>query len=217
MAASLLALFLMAAPPITLEPAHDVWVYPHAADASKDAYLRVWGTGGKAAPADTGEAEEFSLSYLKWNLTGLPSGKALKSAKLVLTNIANPGFTLAQAKLAPIQARAIGIGFDEKTWTYDGIGKLLPDAKPDAVFGTGAPEALTAEKTVEISVDLLKGPADFRKALAAAAASPTKELALALTSPLDMSALGRAGIYKLYSKDADNKEAHPKLVLEFED
>lgn len=202
---------------VTLEPAHDIWVYPHAADATKDAYLRVWGTAGKAAPADPSEAEEFSLSYLKWTLTGVTPGKKLKSAKLVVTNIANPGFTLEQAKAAPLEARAVGIAFDEKDWTYDGISKLLPKADKEAVFGTGAPDALLKDMKVEITLDLLKGPGDFRAALEAAAKSPTKELALALTTPLDMSVLGRAGIYKLYSKDAETKETHPKLVLEFED
>lgn len=216
MPAALIALLALSTP-ITLEPAHDVWVYPHAADATKDAYLRVWGTSGKSAPADASEAEEFSLSYLKWNLTGVTSGKKLKSAKLVVVNIANPGFSLEQAKAAPLEARAVGIAFDEKDWTYEGVSKLLPKADKEAVFGVGAPDLLMKDKTVEITLDLLKGPGDFRAALEAAAKSPTKELALALTSPLDMSVLGRAGIYKLYSKDAETKENHPKLVLEFED
>lgn len=216
MAVSLIALLALSAP-ITLEPAHDVWVYPHAADATKDAYLRVWGTGGRSAPADVSEAEEFSLSYLKWNLDGVTPGKKLKSAKLILVNIANPGFTLEQAKEAPLEARTLGTGFDEKDWTYEGISKLLPKADKEAVFGTGTPLLVAKDKPVEITLDLLKGPGDFRTALETAAKSPTKELALALTTPLDMSALGRAGIYKLYSKDAETKANHPRLVLEFED
>jgi hypothetical protein len=217
MPVSLIALLALSAPPISLEPTQDLWVYPHASDPAKDAYLRVWGTGGKAAPADIGEAEDFSLSYLKWSLTTVPAGKRLKSAKLVLTNVADPGFTLDQAKEAPVEARAVGTGFEEKTWNYDFVSKLLPKGDKDAVFGVGAPEFLPAGKPIEFSIDLLKGPGDFRKALDAALATPTKEIALALTSPIDMSVLGRAAIYKVYSKDAENKDVHPKLVLEFED
>lgn len=210
------ALIAFASTTVSLTPTDDLWVYPHASDPSKDAYLRVWGTDGKACPANAADATDYSFSFLKWKLDGIPSDKKLIRAQLIVTNIADPGYTPEQATDAPLEAREITPDFTEKTWDYDQLGKHYPKPEKDAIFGTGAPLAWGPAEKVEFRVDLLKGPADFRKALASANASASKELALALTTKLDMSILGRAGIYKLYSKDAETATSRPRLELEFE-
>ncbi|AIE86453.1 hypothetical protein [Fimbriimonas ginsengisoli] len=212
----LLAFLLLAPQTVELTPTDDVWVYPHASDGAHDANLRVWGYEGKAAPADATEAEELSMAYLKWDVASVPAGKKLTKARLVLTNIANPGYTLEQAKAAPLQARPLAPDFTEKSWEFESLGKLLPKREKLDVFGVGAPEKLVADKPAPIEIDLMKGPNDFGKYLAAALGSPSKQMALALTSTIDMATLGRTGIYKFYSRDERDATVRPRLVLTFE-
>lgn len=200
---------------ITLVPTDDVWVYAHASDPGGDLFLRIWGAEGKAAPANADEAGDLSMGYLKWNLDALPALSHLKSAKLVVYNIANPGFSVEQAKATPLQARLIDSSFTEKTWTFEGVSKLLPKTTPEAVLGTGFPESIPKDSPVEISLDLLKGPADFKKAIGEALASPSHSLGLAVTSVIDMATLGNAGVFKIYSRNAELEKNRPKLVLEF--
>jgi hypothetical protein len=220
MPATLLAYLLLAsqAPAVQkveLVPTDDLWIYPHASDAAHDANLRIWGAEGKAAPADPSEAENLSMAYLKWDVKDLPTGKKLTKATLVVTNIPNPGYTPDQAKAAPLQARPLGTEFDEKTWEYEKLGKLLPPKEAKDVFGVGTPGPIDKDKPVTIEVDLLKGPNDFRKYLDAAVTSG-KPLGLALTSALDMVSLGRTAVYKIYSRDDRDVTVRPKLVLVFE-
>lgn len=218
MPASLLAFLLLSSTAATqkveLVPTDDLWIYPHASDAAHDPNLRIWGSEGHAAPADASEAEELSMAYLKWDLSSLPADKKLTSAVLVVTNIANPGYTADQAKAAPLQARPLASDFTEKTWDYEKLGKLLPPKESKDVFGAGFPASFLADKPVTIEIDLLKGPNDFRKYLDSARGS--KSLALALTSGLDMASLGRTAAYKIYSRDAENATLRPRLVLGFE-
>lgn len=218
MPASLFALLLLSGTAlpqkVELAPTDDLWIYPHASDAGHDANLRIWGAEGHAAPADASEAEELSMAYLKWDLSNLPTDKKLTSAVLVVTNIADPGYTVEQAKATPLQVRPLGSDFTEKTWDYEKLGKLLPAKENKDVFGAGYPLSFLPDKPVTIEIDLLKGPNDFRKYFEAARTS--KSLALALTSAMDMATLGRTGMYKIYSRDADKAEFRPKLVLGFE-
>jgi len=210
----ILALLVLAPQTVKLTPTADIWVYANASEPGSDEYLRIWGLEGRGAPADAGDAQEMSFAYMKWDLSSIPSDKKLTKATLTLTNIANPGYTLDQAKAAPLQARPVGIAFEEKTWTYDMLGKLLPDKEPEHIFGTGYPATLTPDKTNTIVIDLLKGPGDFRTALGSALKD--KSIALALTSGIDMASLGRTGIYKLFSKDSKEEAARPTLTLDFE-
>jgi len=212
----LLALLLLAPQSVKLAPSADIWVYANASDPGADEYLRVWGIEGRGAPNDAIDAQEMSFAYLKWDLSTLPAGKKLTKATLTVTNIPNPGYTLEQAKAAPLQARPIGTSFDEKSWTYDMLGKLLPSKDADQIYGTGAPAALTPDKTNPIEIDLLKGPGDFAKAVAGALSSSEKSIGLALTSSIDMASLGRTGIYKLYSRNTKEETLRPQLTLVFE-
>jgi hypothetical protein len=203
--------------PIELVPTDDIWVYPHAAEPAKDANIRVWGANGAAVPADVSGVEEYSFGYLRWNLAGLPAGKKLKSAKLVLTQVADPGFSEAQAKEGPLEARLVSPAYAEIGWTYDQVEKILPPGGKDGRVGAASPSAWEAGKPVVIAIDLLKGPKDFQAAFATAQATTDKYFALAITTPLDMMALGRSAIYKVYTKEAETAANRPKLVLEFED
>lgn len=212
----LLAFLALAPQSAPLTPSDDLWVYANASDPGHDEYLRVWGVEGRGAPIDAGDAQEMSLAYLKWDLSGIPAGKKLTKAVLVVTNIANAGYTVDQAKAAPLQARPVGTAFDEKTWTFDMIGKLLPDKDPQHIYGSGYPAAFTADKATPIEIDLLKGPGNFAKAIGDALASPDKKIAVAITSGLDMASLGRTAIYKFYSRDVKDETLRPHLTLTFE-
>ncbi len=212
---SLALLGALAGDTLKLTPTDDVWVYPHASDPAGDAVIRVWGTGGISVPKSSGDAPEFSFGYMKWDLKDVPVGAKLSGAKLVVHQVAKPGYTLDQAKVAPLEARPVGTGFGEKGWVYESLGDLLPSAGRDEVFGTGAPVDVGAE-TLPIEIDLLRGPAAFRVEFQKSLDNPSKEIALALVSALDMSALGRAGIYKIYSKDEKQESLRPALVLTFE-
>jgi hypothetical protein len=200
----------------TLQPSDDIWVYPHASDPAADVFLRVWGADGKAAPVNAGDAEIFSMGYLKWSLAGMPSNGKLKGATLVLTQTAKPGYTLEQAKAMPLQARPLGATFSEPDWKPGSVDTLLPANEKEAFYGSGAPTSLDGD-TITISIDLMKGKADFASALAKAIADPKREIAMALTSPMDMAELGRSSIYKIYSREERDEKLRPKLVLTFED
>ncbi len=198
----------------TLTPSDDLWIYPHAADPAGDSFIRVWGIGGKAAPSMAADAEDFSMGYLQWTLVGTPVGGKLKEARLLLTHVAKPGYTLEQAKSMPLEARPLPSGFTEPGWKPELLEQFLPKPGND-VYGSGAPDTLQGE-TLTITIDLLKGKAGFADAISKAQADPKKEFAMALTSSMDMTELGRTGIYKIYTKEDRDEKLRPKLVLVFE-
>lgn len=199
-----------------LVPSDDIWVYSNASDASHDEYLRIWGVEGRSAPKAAEEAEELSMGYLRWDLASLDPEKKLTRAKLVLTQIANPGFTIEEAKMTPLEARTLASDFDEKTWDFAKLGSHLPGTDAKSVYGTGYPEKLDKDQTVRIEIDLLKGPGDFSAALAKALRSADKHIAVALTTLMDPSQIGRTGVYKIYSNDTKEELRRPVLELGFE-
>lgn len=197
---------------LNLTPTDDVWVYPHASDPGKDEYLRVWGVGGKAVAEDSGDADNFSYAYLKWDVSTFPKDAKLTEAKLIVTHIASPTFDLESAKKSPLEARPILATFEEKKWTYEESLKNPPDKKDKSYFGTGFPDLIPADKVFTISIDLLKGPNDFKKYLA----DNPSSLALAVVSTLDPSESENRRTYKLYSKDTEKPERRPVLKLVYE-
>ena len=200
---------------VTLRPTDDVWVYPHAGDPAKDAYLRVWGHEGAAVAKTADDSEELSYSLLRFDPGALPESRLTK-ATLVLTTTAGPNYTANDAKRNPLQARAVDGGFTEKGWKYDLLERFLPAFDPKSVYGTGAPTFPTPDAEGTVEIDLLKGPGDFRAALATAKRD-AKPLGIALTSTLDVQAHPDVQtIYKFYSKDAPVEASRPKLVLSFE-
>jgi hypothetical protein len=196
---------------LTFEPTDDVWVYPHASDPSKDPYLRVWGSEGKSVAPAAEELDEFSYSYLKFNLKTLPKGK-IEEATLTLTSIADPGYTADYIKDNPVEARPLKSDFTEKTWEYDIARTLFPEPGAKSVYGLAYPSKWPAGKPFTVEIDLLKGPADFRID-SKQAANGDGSFAIALTSTDDVQTMGSTAVYKFYSKDADKKEYHPVLRI----
>ena len=221
MIAAIAAIVLCTAPAdvktVEVFPSDDVWVYPHASDPGTDPFLRVWGAGGKSVAEAGDDVGEISYSYLRWRLSDLPTGK-LVGATLVLTHVANPAFTVEQAKASPLEVRPLPvlaaaatsttIEFSEKMWSHFLVGQIAPGPGSKNVFASGFAEKIEKDKPLTFELDLLKkeGFAEFYK-------NPrTMGLGLALTSSMD--AAERA-VYKLYSKDGP-KEYRPYLRLKIE-
>lgn len=197
----------LSAPPVEFTPTDDIWVYPHASDPMKDGYLRVWGTGGDAVAADPGQADEFSYSYLKFDLSKLKKDAKIKSAKLILTHTPDPTWAISDAKATPLQVRQLANDFTEKAWDYGMGKKVFPTSGKEAVYGVAAPEKMEPGQPIKFEVDLLRGPAKFVTGIDGA-------VRIALTTALDPSAIGNRAVYKFFSKDYDKAEYRPKLVVE---
>ena len=209
--AAALCLHLRTAP-ITLTLTDNVWVYPYAGDPVTDPYLRAWGSGGAAVAGKNDDPASFGYSYLKFSVEGVTTGKVTK-ATLTLTQIAGAGWDAADATKHPLQARALLGDFTEKKWDYDMLSKVSPDPAATSVFGAAKVGEIKEGKEITLTIDLLQGPGDFAKAFAEAQKSG-KGLNIALTSSMDPGELGRAAIYKLYSRHTDKTALAPKLEIE---
>lgn len=198
---------------VTLPVKESAWVYVHAGDPTGDAFLRVWGAEGMAAPDNGGGAEDFSFGFLKLDVSALPAAKP-KKAVLVVYCSAPPTFEEDDLKQTPLQARELTGSFSAADW---GANTASPGTAK-TVFGTGKlAGTLDKSKPIEIDVDLLKGPSDFSAFLSAAEAGKEHALYLALTSAIQPNSQSGSftGMYKLYSVNAKEKELRPVLKLEF--
>lgn len=194
--------------PVVVEASDDVWVYSFAQDQAGDEFLRAWGApeGAVSAP---GEGMAFSYSLLKFEL---PEGLAApRSAKLVVTHVADAKFTAEESKASPLECRLAPPGFEEETWEYGMHPQFLPEAGGKAVLGTGW-GAPGGDKPFAIEIDLMAGPKPFADALKDALARPGRTLALALTTTLRPDEAGDGRLYKLYSRHNESA-LRPKLVL----
>ncbi len=193
-----------------MSPTDDIWVYAHAEDPQKDQFLRAWGANGRSIPLPGDDPQAYSWSLMKWDLSGFPVNAKIIEAELVLTAAPDSGYTAKDAAAAPLEVRSVKGGFNEMNWDYakaetyapDGDTGLFGDLSPTSVSSTGFP----------IVIDLLKGPANFRTYYADAM-KKSRVISLAITSRIDPSTLGRAGIYKVYSKDAADPAVRPVLRL----
>src|SRR5688572_11914071 len=139
----------LSAPALELTPTDDVWVYPHASDPQKDGYLRVWGVGGQAVASDPTQADEYSYSYLKFDLSKLPKDAKIQSAVLTMTHTPDPTWQVSDAKSAPVEVRVLAKDFSEKKWEY-GLGKsVFPASGKEALLGSGAPAKINAGQPVK--------------------------------------------------------------------
>ncbi len=216
MLATLIAIRLLAPQTVSLVPTETVWVYANASSPTDGTFLRAWGRDGKACPGDGEDPGEFSYSYLKWDLSSVPADAKITSAKLELSNIPDPGFTLETAKKNPVEARSILGEFDAKTWTFDMASKVRPVSTKSGIFGSGYPKEIKAGEPVQISIDLMTTPDAFGKAIKAAMASPSHLFYLSITSALDPSVDGRSSVYKVYGQKESKESLRPKLTLTFE-
>lgn len=204
----LAALVLLRSTTVDFTPTDDVWVYPHASDPSSDPFLRAWGVDGLALPTDPADLGDFSFSLLRFDVKKLGAGKVV-GAELVLTHNQDPAYTAEQAKAGPLEARPAGTGYSEKSWSNEMAAKLMPGKE---LYGSTAPADWPSGKPFPIIIDLTKGKADFKASIAKAIASDGT-IGIALTSKI--SAENR-GVYKVFSKDADDKAKRPILRIRLE-
>ena len=212
----LFALIALAPKSISLVPKETVWVYANASTPGDGTFLRAWGVDGKSCQPDGEDAGQFSYSYLKWDLATLPKGAKLISAKLMLNQTPDPGYPVDAAKRCPVEVRPLIGEFSAKTWSFDMSLKNRPDGDPKSIFGTGYPKEIPKEIPVPITIDLLKGPNSFAKALSTAQDSSNHMLSLSITALIDPSTEGRAFVYKFFGQNESKEWLRPQLVLEFE-
>lgn len=207
MLASLALAAILTGPTTTeLTPTDDIWVYPHASD-QKDAYLRVWSVGNSDLAADQDEMEQVSYAYLRFDVGKVPAGK-ITEAKLIVTSIANPTYTLEMATKNPLIVRPVVGDFTEKGWNYEAAVKVKPQTGAEAIFGKGAPDAIPTEKEFTITIDLLKGPNKFADFL-----RKSGVIGISLSSSMDVAGNESRPVYKLFSKDAETAAKRPVLRI----
>jgi hypothetical protein len=194
-----------------------IWVYPNATDPAGDETLKIWGVGGKAVAPTPADSESFGYGYIKFDLKGLPSGKKLVGAWMILTPFGTPEID-KNAKDYPLEVRPLNGKFTGKTWSYDQAATVNPSATE--IFGSGIiaqADGTTSKNRIEIKCDLMGTKSKFAETFAKALA--TKEpMFFALTSKYDASELGRQGIYKIFASDRPESSVlrAPQLVLKFE-
>lgn len=199
---------------VDLFPTDDIWAYPHASSPESDPFLRVWGSEDGSVASSAAESESYGYSFLKFDLAGLPAGKVVKKAVLVVYQAPKPTFSLALAKQAPLEARAVAAGFSEKTWNYFDLSKFMPVKRKEGLYGSGAPEKLEEDMESPISIELSGSEGPFLKAFGAAQKSGT--FAIALTAAMNPADSETRATYKLCSKDGP-KEYRPVLKVTFGD
>lgn len=193
-----------------IKASDDVWVYQFAQDQASDEALRVWGAQEASVGDATGGDLAFSWSMVKFDVSKIEG--EVRSAKLILYHFAEAGFTASESEQMPVEVRSAPVEFEEETWEYGMHPKFVPGPAAADVFGTGWGTPSKDETPFEFSVDLLAGPADFRKALAKALESEKKLLGLSLTSRMRTPEGGESRVYKFYSRTNDT-QYQPKLVV----
>lgn len=209
------ALALMPATTVELTPTDDVWVYPFAQDQTSDEFIRCWGDSDGAVGKVTDGHLAFSYSCLKFDLDKIPAG-TVKSAKLILTSVANPAYTLEDCKKFPVEARRLAKDFEEENWDFKMATKVYPEPGEKEVYGTGVTEDFQPDKEVIFTIDLLKGKSEFLKDLDAARKASAKVMSMAVTSKMNPDVAGEGRTYKLFSRNAEKKEVRPRLVITVE-
>jgi hypothetical protein len=198
-----------------MAPTDDIWVYANAQDPQKDEYLRAWGSNGHAIPIPGDDPQASSWSLLKWDLSGYGPNTKIVEAQLILYAAPDAGYTPKDAAEAPIEVRAVKPGFSESKWTYSDAEHYMPTGTEADIFGETAP-ATVDPAGFRIVIDLLHGPADFKDYFNKAM-KKDKVFALAVTSRIDPSKVGREGIYKFYSKDTGDPTMRPALRIVIDD
>lgn len=195
-------------------PTDDIWVYPHAADQTSDEYIRCWGSNGIAVTEPSIGGSGASWTAMKFDISKTPADAEIASAYLVLWVPGDAGYSSEDAKKLPIQIRPLKPEFEEEGYSFAQAKSIMPSIDDKVIFGTGSPVIPGSGEPFSFKTDLLKGPNSFAKAWKEARSTSRKEIAFALTSTMDPEQAGEGGIYKFYSRSAEEKY-RPKLVIEF--
>src|SRR5579885_1128491 len=198
-----------------LSPTDDIWVYANATDPQKDEYLRAWGKDGRAIPLPGDDPQAYSWSILKWDLSGFGDKTKIVDAQLILTQVADAGYTAKDAAAAPLEVRGVKSDFSESGWNYADADRYAPQGAEGEFYGQAAP-AVVSSQPFKITIDLMNGPDNFRSYFDDAM-KKGKVIALAIASRIDPSKLGREAIYKVYSKDAADPTVRPALRFVLDD
>ncbi|MFQ3588505.1 MAG: hypothetical protein SNJ76_12705 [Fimbriimonadaceae bacterium] len=196
---------------LVLEPTDDVWVYSHASDQDRDPFLRCWGGENGSLPESFGDGGG-SFSLIQFDLSRLDAAALraiaegrVASAHLILTHVDTRRENAAILSRHPLEVRGAPARVDERGWVYDDGARAFPTGNPFGVY-QGAIDAIG--QPFEVAVDLLQGPEDFRKALAAAGDG---KFALAITSPVEPQDQA-IGVFRFFSRNAPGNKG-PRLVL----
>lgn len=199
---------------LSLTPSDDIWVYPHASDQTSSEYLRAWGSDGQAI-GELGDTQlAFSFSCLKFQLPADAPAGAPAKAVLIVTHAAPAGFTADESKQYPIEARLTSAAWEEESFTMANLKAVAPSPKAEAIFGTGIAKPTDDEKPFPVEINLLAKDSPFPTFLDFVRKSPSRELAVAITTRMDPQNAGEGGLYKFYSRSGP-EAFRPKLVLEW--
>ncbi|MCW5938791.1 MAG: hypothetical protein KF884_05410 [Fimbriimonadaceae bacterium] len=206
-AASLILIVPSPAQSLSLRPTDDVWVYEHSVDPGGDPISRVWGDGTRSFRDSYPPGQEFSYTYLRFDLGSL-SGSSYRVESAVLRITSRPAGYSRQAALAnPLEARALGRDFTEATWNY--ADPTNPN--PLGLFGSGDMGGHSTASDFVIPIDLNQNRSLFGQALNAAVKGD-KKLKVALTSRLRVDDMGGQP-YRLYTRDFPLVVRQPLLEL----
>jgi len=198
-----------------MAPTDDIWVYANAQDPQKDEYLRAWGSNGHAIPIPGDNPQAASWSLLKWDLSGYSPDTRILEAQLVLNAAPDAGYTAKDAADAPLEARPVKPGFSESKWDYAQAVEFTPIGSEENTFGETSPTNIDSAG-FKIVIDLMHGPANFKDYFEKAM-KKDRIIAIAITSRIDPSKVGRDGIYKVFSKDSGDPVMRPALRLVIDD
>ncbi len=196
-----LAMLALATPWIA-NPEGDVWVYPNSSDPGTEPLLRAWGNGDKATDSQLPPGDEFSYSYLQFDLKDLPKGD-LDTAQLTVVNIPNEALTPEVMKTFPLEAYGMKGTFTENKFSFADttVGPT------DALFGKATSEKIA--EGIKLTINLVDEKGAFKKALEAARTSGKLDICLATRmSPAE----SRSFIYKVNSKEGP-KDLRPSLRI----
>jgi hypothetical protein len=192
---------------LSLRPTDDVWVYEHSVDPGGDPISRVWGDGTRSFRDTYPPGQEFSYTYLRFDLGSL-TGTSYQVESAVLRITSRPAGYSRQAALDnPLEARALGKDFTEATWNY--ADPTNPN--PLGLFGSGDMSGHSTASDYVIPIDLNKNRSLFGQAFNTAVRSD-KKFKVALTSRLRVNDMGGQP-YRLYTRDFPLVVRQPLLEL----
>lgn len=198
---------------LSVNPTDDVWVYTHAIDLSYDPIGRVWGNSVDSHVPSWPPIEDFSYTYLKFDLTGTAPGQyMLTSANLRVTHrVTSSGtFTREAGEANPLEARGLSGTFSETTWSFANPTNPYPEAK---LFGIGNMNNYNPSASFDITLNL-KNPV-FQNEFNTAVNSGAKTLRIALTTKMPVTGQVGALPYRVFTRDHTVNSQRPLLSLSF--